>query len=61
MTAVIVVVTGNHYVLDVVAGVAVAVAAGTATGTTSIKQWIADNGASLGITYANELERHFRS
>ena len=36
-------------------------AAGTATGTTSIKQWIADNGASLGITYANELERHFRS
>jgi len=34
--------------------------AGTATGTTSIKQWIADNGPSLGITYANELERHFR-
>jgi len=33
----------------------------TTTGTTSIKQWIADNGASLGITYANELERHFRS
>jgi hypothetical protein len=36
-------------------------AAATATGTTSIKQWIADNGASLGMTYANELERHFRS
>jgi NADH dehydrogenase len=35
--------------------------AGTATGTTSIKQWIADTGPSLGITYANELERHFRS
>jgi NADH dehydrogenase len=35
--------------------------AGTTTGTTSIKHWIADNGPSLGITYANELERHFRS
>jgi NADH dehydrogenase len=35
--------------------------AGTATGTTSINQWIADNGPNLGITYANELERHFRS
>jgi len=33
----------------------------TATGSTSIKHWIADNGPSLGITYANELERHFRS
>jgi len=36
-------------------------APGTATGTTSIKRWIADNGASLGLNYANELERHFRS
>jgi hypothetical protein len=35
--------------------------AGTATGTTSITHWIANNGLSLGITYANELERHFRS
>ena len=35
--------------------------AGTATGTTSITHWIANNGPSLGITYANELDRHFRS
>ena len=35
--------------------------AGTATGTTSITHWIANNGPNLGITYANELERHFRS
>jgi NADH dehydrogenase len=33
---------------------------GPATGTSSIMEWIADNGDSLGRTYANELERHFR-
>jgi NADH dehydrogenase len=33
---------------------------GAATGTTSIMQWILDNHANLGISYANELERHFR-
>jgi len=34
---------------------------GPATGTTSLTEWIAENAAVLGITYANEIERHFRS
>jgi nucleoside-diphosphate-sugar epimerase len=33
---------------------------GPATGHTSMLRWIADNGPSLGLTYANELDRHFR-
>jgi NADH dehydrogenase len=33
---------------------------GPATGTTSVSQWIADHGDSLGRTYANEINRHFR-
>ena len=33
---------------------------GPATGTTSLGAWIADNAAVLGITYTNELERHYR-
>ena len=33
---------------------------GPATGTSSVLAWIAEHGDSLGRTYANELERHFR-
>ncbi|HXY43111.1 MAG TPA: NAD(P)H-binding protein [Acidimicrobiales bacterium] len=33
---------------------------GPATGTTSITDWIADNASVLGITYANELNRHYQ-
>jgi NADH dehydrogenase len=33
---------------------------GPAVGTTRISDWIGDNGARLGIEYANELERHYR-
>ena len=32
---------------------------GPATGTTAVSNWLADNGAKLGLTYANELRRHF--
>jgi nucleoside-diphosphate-sugar epimerase len=34
---------------------------GPATGHTSLSGWIADNAATLGVDYANELERHYRS
>lgn len=33
---------------------------GPATGRTALSTWIAENAASLGTFYANELERHFR-
>jgi nucleoside-diphosphate-sugar epimerase len=32
---------------------------GPATGATSVMAWIHENGESLGVRYANELERHF--
>jgi NADH dehydrogenase len=34
---------------------------GPATGTTTLSGWLSAHGADLGRTYANELERHFRS
>ncbi len=34
--------------------------AGPSTGSTSVSTWIAENGASLGRRYANEITRHFR-
>jgi NADH dehydrogenase len=34
---------------------------GPPTGHTSLSAWIAENASSLGVTYANELDRHFRS
>jgi nucleoside-diphosphate-sugar epimerase len=33
---------------------------GPATGTTSLVDWLLTNGSTLGRTYANELDRHFR-
>ena len=33
---------------------------GPALGTTRISQWIAAQGATLGLGYANELDRHYR-
>jgi len=33
---------------------------GPATGETSLNQWITDHKGTLGRTYANELDRHFR-
>jgi len=33
---------------------------GPATGPTSLLAWITQNASSLGVTYANELDRHFR-
>jgi uncharacterized protein YbjT (DUF2867 family) len=33
---------------------------GPATGETSLTQWITDHEGTLGHTYANELDRHFR-
>jgi uncharacterized protein YbjT (DUF2867 family) len=33
---------------------------GAATGRISFAQWVVDNGATLGVTYANEIDRHFR-
>ncbi len=33
---------------------------GPSTAPTAASDWIAEHGASLGIQYANELERHFR-
>jgi uncharacterized protein YbjT (DUF2867 family) len=32
---------------------------GPATAPTALSHWLTENGASLGIDYANELERHF--
>jgi NADH dehydrogenase len=32
---------------------------GPATGTTSVTAWLAENGSSLGLRYANEIQRHF--
>ncbi len=32
---------------------------GPPTGATSISQWIAENGQTLGVQYANELKRHY--
>jgi len=34
--------------------------AAPATGQTSLTDWIAKNGDSLGRTYASELDRHYR-
>jgi len=34
---------------------------GPATGPTAISAWLADHAATLGIHYANELDRHFRA
>ena len=33
---------------------------GPTTGPTSVLEWIAAHGGTLGLTYANELDRHFR-
>jgi len=32
---------------------------GPSTGSTSVLEWIRENGATLGQRYANELTRHF--
>ncbi len=32
---------------------------GPATGSTALSAWLAEHGGSLGLRYANELERHF--
>jgi uncharacterized protein YbjT (DUF2867 family) len=32
---------------------------GPATGSTALSAWLAEHGESLGVRYANELERHF--
>jgi uncharacterized protein YbjT (DUF2867 family) len=32
---------------------------GPATGTTALSEWLVDHGGSLGLTYANEIDRHF--
>ena len=34
---------------------------GPATGSTALSAWLAEQGESLGLTYANELGRHFTS
>jgi NADH dehydrogenase len=34
---------------------------GPPTGDTSVSEWIAEHGASLGTHYANELDRHYRA
>lgn len=34
---------------------------GPATGTTALSDWLANNGPTLGLTYANELKRHFET
>jgi len=34
--------------------------AAPATGQTVLTDWIAEHGAELGLTYASELDRHFR-
>jgi len=34
---------------------------GSATGDTSMLEWIAAHGDTLGVSYANELNRHFRT
>ena len=33
---------------------------GPATGETRLSTWLTENGATLGTTYANEIDRHFR-
>jgi uncharacterized protein YbjT (DUF2867 family) len=32
---------------------------GPATGTTVLSEWLADHASTLGLTYANEIDRHF--
>jgi uncharacterized protein YbjT (DUF2867 family) len=32
---------------------------GPATGATALSEWLADHGGNLGLTYANEIARHF--
>ena len=32
---------------------------GPATGTTAVSAWLTEHGSNLGLTYANEIERHF--
>lgn len=34
---------------------------GPATGHTALSAWLAENASNLGLTYANELHRHFRN
>jgi NADH dehydrogenase len=34
---------------------------GPATGTTALSDWLVSNGPTLGLTYANELKRHFET
>ena len=34
---------------------------GPATGTTALSDWLANNGPTLGLAYANELKRHFET
>ena len=34
---------------------------GPATGRIAVSEWLSDNAETLGLSYANELERHFRS
>ncbi|MGH8996641.1 MAG: SDR family oxidoreductase [Acidimicrobiales bacterium] len=34
---------------------------GPATGSTSLSGWLEDHGPTLGLNYANELDRHFRA
>jgi NADH dehydrogenase len=33
--------------------------AGPATGGTSLSEWLTEHGSELGLTYANEIQRHF--
>jgi NADH dehydrogenase len=32
---------------------------GPATGPTALSEWLVNHGPTLGLTYANELKRHF--
>jgi NADH dehydrogenase len=32
---------------------------GPATGPTALSVWLAEHGSTLGLRYANEIERHF--
>jgi hypothetical protein len=33
---------------------------GPATGSIALSEWVTENAASLGRSYANEIDRHFR-
>jgi NADH dehydrogenase len=32
---------------------------GPATGSTRVTEWLSEHAADLGLTYANEIQRHF--